>query len=84
MADSYTTQSAAGQQWSQFLGWWKQQLWECIPAPWRAKTIQARRPAMWAPATDQVWAPGASALESQTFTRSALAQRGGSVALVAG
>ena len=84
MADLNATQSVAGQQWSQFLGWWKQQLWECIPAGWRAKTIQARRPAMWAPVTDQVWAPGASAMESQTFTRSALAQRGGSVALVAG
>ena len=84
MADLNATQSAAGQQWEQFLGWWKQQLWECIPAGWRAKTIQAQRPAMWAPVTDQVWAPGASVLESQTFTRSALAQRGGSVALVAG
>ncbi len=84
MADLNATQSAAGQQWGEFLGWWKQQLWECIPASWRAKTIQARRPAMWAPVTDQVWAPGAAALESQTFTRSALAQRGGSVALVAG
>lgn len=84
MADLNATQSAAGQQWGQFLGWWKQQLWECVPAGWRAKTIQARRPAMWAPVTDQVWAPGASALESQMFTRSALAQRGGSVALVAG
>ena len=84
MADLNATQSVAGQQWGQFLSWWKQQLWECIPEGWRAKTIQARRPAMWAPATDQVWAPGASALVSQTFTRSALAQRGGSVALVAG
>ena len=84
MADMNATQSVAGQQWGQFLSWWKQQLWECIPASWRAKTIQARRPAMWAPVTDQVWAPGASALVSQTFTRSALAQRGGSVALVAG
>ena len=84
MADLNATQSAASQQLSQFLGWWKQQLWECVPAGWRAKTIQARRPAMWAPVTDQVWAPGASVLESQTFTRSALAQRGGSVALVAG
>ena len=84
MADLNAAQSIAGQQWSQFLGWWKHQLWECIPAGWRAKAIQARRPAMWAPATDQVWAPGASVLESQTFTRSALAQRGGAVALVAG
>ncbi len=84
MADLNATQSSAGQQWGQFLGWWKQQLWECIPASWRAKSIRARRPAMWAPVTDQVWAPGASAMESQTFTRSALAQRGGSVALVAG
>jgi general secretion pathway protein L len=84
MADLNATQSAAGQQWSQFLDWWKQHLWECIPAGWRARTIQARRPAMWAPVTDQVWAPGASVLEAQTFTRSALAQRGGSVALVAG
>ncbi len=84
MADLNATQSAAGQQWSQFVGWWKQQLWECIPAGWRAKTIQARRPAMWAPVTDHVWAPGASVLESQTFTSSALAQRGGPVTLVAG
>jgi len=84
MADLNATQSAAGQQWGQFLRWWKQQLWECIPALWRATTIQARRPAMWAPVTGQVWAPGASLQESQTFARSALAQRGGSVALVAG
>lgn len=84
MADLNAAQSAAGQQWGQFLGWWKQQLWECIPSGWRAKAIQARRPAMWAPVSDQVWAPGASVLESKTFTRSALAQRGGSVALVAG
>jgi len=84
MADLKATQSAAGQQWGQFLRWWKQQLWECIPALWRATTIQARRPAMWAPVTGQVWAPGASLQESQTFARSALAQRGGSVALVAG
>lgn len=84
MADVGLSQSAASQQWSQFLGWWKAQLWQCIPAGWRARTIQARRPAMWAPATDQVWAPGASALESQMFTRSALAQRGGPATLVAG
>lgn len=84
MADLNATQSAAGQQWSQFLGWWKQQLWECIPAGWRAKTIQARRPAMWAPVSGQVWAPGASVLESQTFISSALAQRGSAVTLVAG
>lgn len=84
MADLNPTQSAAGQQWGQFLAWWQRQLWECIPEGWRARTIQARRPAMWAPVTDQVWAPGASLLESQTFTRSALAQRGGAVALVAG
>ena len=84
MAELNAPQSAASQQWGQLLVWWKQQLWECIPESWRAKSIQARRPAMWAPVTDQVWAPGASAMESQTFTRSALAQRGGSVALVAG
>ena len=84
MADTGSSQSAAGQQWDQFLDGWKQQLWECIPAGWRAKIIQARRPAMWAPATDQVWADGASTLGSQTFMRSALAQRGGPVALVAG
>ncbi len=84
MADMETTQSAAGQQWSQFLSWWKQQLWECIPAGVRAKSIQARRPAMWAPVTDQVWASGASVLDSLPFTRSSLAQRGGEIALVAG
>ena len=84
MADVGLSQSAASQQWSQFVGWWKQQLWECIPAGWRARSIQARRPAMWAPATDQVWAPGASTLDSQMFTRSALAQRGGQATLVAG
>ena len=84
MADMNSSQSAAAQQWGEFLGWWKQQLWECIPASWRAKSIQARRPAMWAPATDQVWAAGASVLDSKIFTRSALAQRGGLVALVAG
>ena len=59
MADLNATQSAVGQQWSEFLAWWKQQLWECIPASWRAKSIQRRRPAMWAPATDQVWVAGA-------------------------
>ena len=84
MADSYASQSSASQHWGQFLAWWKQQLWECIPASLRTRLIQARRPAMWAPATDQVWAPGASALDSQMFTRSALAQRGGTAALVAG
>ena len=84
MADMSSSQSAAGQQWGEFLSWWKQQLWECIPASWRAKSTQARRPAMWAPATDQVWAAGASVLNSQTYTRSSLAQRGGVVALVAG
>ena len=84
MADMSPPQSVASQQWGEFLGWWKQQLWECIPESWRAKSMRARRPAMWAPATDQVWAAGASALDSQIFTRSALAQRGGAVALVAG
>ncbi len=84
MAELNAPQSVASQQWGQLLPWWKQQLWDCVPASWRAKSIQARRPAMWAPATDQVWAPGASTLASQTFTRSALAQRGGTVALVAG
>lgn len=83
MADFGSSPSVASQQWGQFIGWWKQQLWECIPASWRAKSIQARRPAMWAPATDQVWAAGASTLNSQIFTRSALAQRGGTITLVA-
>ena len=84
MADMSSPQSAAGQQWDEFLGWWKQQLWECIPAGLRARSIQARRPAMWAPATDEAWAPGAATRDSQMFKRSALAQRGGAVALVAG
>lgn len=84
MVDAGSPQSALAQQVGQFFGWWKTQLWECIPASWRRKAIQARRPAMWAPGTDQVWAPAASAVDSQAFTRSVLAQGGGAVALVAG
>jgi len=84
MAEMYTTPSSAAQSFSHFLFWWRQQLKECVPVILRKKLAQARRPVMWSPTDDRVW-PAAQALtQSQPFLNSALAQRGGAVALVVG
>ncbi|HPG62615.1 MAG TPA: PilN domain-containing protein, partial [Casimicrobium sp.] len=84
MADLQSPQSAAGRSASEFLRWWKQHLWECVPASMRRRIVQSRRPAIWSPSDDRVWVAGASLDSSKSFTQSALAQRGGDVALVVG
>ena len=84
MADLQSPQSAAGRSASEFLRWWKQHLWECVPASMRRRIVQSRRPAIWSPSDDRVWVAGASVDSSKSFTQSALAQRGGDVALVVG
>lgn len=84
MAEMYTTPSSAAQSFRHFLFWWRQQLKECVPVILRKKLAQSRRPVMWSPTNDRVW-PAAQALtQSQPFLDSALAQRGGDVALVIG
>ncbi|MEQ1594535.1 MAG: PilN domain-containing protein [Casimicrobium sp.] len=84
MADIQSPQSAAGRSASEFLRWWKQHLWECVPASMRRRIVQSRRPAIWSPSEDRVWVAGTSLDASKSFTQSALAQRGGEVALVVG
>ena len=84
MADLQSPQSAAGRSASEFLRWWKQHLWECVPASMRRRIVQSRRPAIWSPSDDRVWVAGATLDSSKSFTQSALAQRGGDVALVVG
>ena len=84
MADAYATPSAAAQSFSRFLSWWQQQLKECVPLNLRNKMAQARRPAMWSPGDDRFWSAAATLAQSKPFLNSALAQRGGSVALVIG
>ena len=77
MADLQSPQSAAGRSASEFLRWWKQHLWECVPASMRRRIVQSRRPAIWSPSDDRVWVAGATLDSSKSFTQSALAQRGG-------
>lgn len=84
MADLYPTPSSAAQSLTHFLSWWQQQLAECVPPGIRNKLAQTRRPAMWSPADDRVWAAGDGLAQSKPFLNSALAQRGGTVALVIG
>ena len=84
MADTYATSSSAAQSFSRFLSWWQQQLKECVPLNLRNKMAQARRPAMWSPGDDRFWPAAGTLAQSMPFLNSALAQRGGSVALVIG
>ena len=84
MADFSGSTPNAAQSFSRFLSWWQQQLTECIPVNLRRKMAQARRPAMWSPANDRVWSAAGSLDQSRPFLSSALAQRGGSAALVIG
>ena len=75
-----TPAQAAGE----FLRWWKQHLYECIPQSLRERIAMSRRPAMWAPTDDRYWPAGGSLADSKPFSHSAQAQRGGDVALVIG
>ena len=84
MADIYASPSSAAQSFSHFLSWWQQQLKECVPVSLREKTAQVRRPALWSPTDDRVWLAAAALTESKPFLSSALAQRGGSAAVVIG
>ena len=84
MADTYVTQSSAAQSFGNFLSWWQQQLKECVPLGLRNKLAQARRPALWSPTDDRVWLAAGALSESKPFLSSALAQRGGSAAVVVG
>ena len=84
MADTYATPSSAAQSFSHFLSWWQQQLKECVPVRLREKMAQARRPALWSPSDDRVWLAAGALTESTPFLSSALAQRGGSTAVVIG
>ena len=84
MADSYSVQSSAAQSFSHFLSWWQQQLRECVPVRLRNRLAAARRPALWAPSADRVWLAAAAFDQSKPFLSSALAQRGGSAAVVIG
>ena len=84
MADTYATPSSAAQSLRQFLSWWQRQLKECVPLSLRNKMAQARRPALWSPSADRVWLAAGALSESQPFLNSALAQRGGSAAVVIG
>ena len=76
--------SSAGQSFSHFLSWWQQQLAECVPLVLRNKLAQASRPAMWSPSADRVWPAGGALDQTKPFLNSALAQRGGDIALVVG
>ena len=84
MAEMYTTPSSAAQSFRHFLFWWRQQLKECLPVVLRKKLAQSRRPVMWSPSDDRVWSAAQALTQSQPFLNSALAQRGGAVALVVG
>ena len=84
MADTYATPSSAAQSVGHFLSWWQQQLKECIPVGVRNKLAQARRPALWSPSDNRVWLAAGALTESKPFLSSALAQRGGSAAVVIG
>ena len=84
MADTYTTPSRTAQSFSHFLTWWQQQLKDCVPVGLRNKLATARRPALWAPSADRVWLAAAALDQSKPFLSSALAQRGGSAAVVIG
>lgn len=84
VADPFGSSSSTAQSLRHFLSWWQQQLTECVPASFRHKLARARRSAMWSPTDDRVWAAAADAAQSKSFLSSALAQRGGEVALVIG
>ena len=84
MANTYAAPSSTAQSFSYFLSWWQQQLKECVPVSLRNKLAQSRRPALWSPSDDRVWLAAGAINESKPFLSSALAQRGGSAALVIG
>ena len=84
MADTYPVQSSAARSFEHFLSWWQQQLKECVPVALRNRMAQARRPALWSPSDDRVWLAAGLLNESKPFLSSALAQRGGSAAVVIG
>jgi general secretion pathway protein L len=67
-----------------FLAWWRQQLWECVPEQMRQRWAQSRRPAMWSITDDQFWDAGAALESHRPFAHSAMAQKGGPVALIVG
>lgn len=76
--------ATAAQAASEFVRWWKQHLYECIPLPLRERIAMSRRPAMWSPSDDRYWPAGGALADSKPFSHSALAQRGGDAALVIG
>ncbi|MBL8308886.1 MAG: hypothetical protein JNL19_00545 [Burkholderiales bacterium] len=84
MADLPNASATLGQSATQFLHWWKQHLWECVPAGLRNALTQSQRPAMWSGANDHVWARGAAITDNKPYLQSSLAQSGGPVALVVG
>lgn len=88
MADSPNSAASqpltAAQAASEFWRWWKQHLYECVPAAIRERIATSRRPAMWSPSDDRCWPAAAALSEHKPFSHSALAQRGGDVALVVG
>ncbi len=84
MADLSSSTPNAAQSFGRFLSWWKQQLTECIPVNLRRKMARARRPAMWSPTADRVWSAAGALDQSRPLLSSALAQSGGSAALVIG
>lgn len=85
MAEANSSVAGLQQEWQQFLSWWKQHLWECVPASLRDKYTRSRRPAMLAVADDRFWAAGADLGDARPFAHSAMAQSGGGeVALVVG
>lgn len=84
MAEAQSIRPTVQQSADQFVAWWRQQLWECVPASWRANWTRSRRPAMLSLADDRFWAAGSPLEQSKPFSHSAMAQSGGDVALVVG
>lgn len=86
MADASVTTSptTAAQAAGEFWRWWKQHLYECIPAAVRENIARSRRPAMWSVSEDRYWPEAGALSDSKPFSHSALAQRGGDAALVVG
>ena len=75
---------SAAQALNEFGRWWRRHLYECIPAAIRARIARGKRPALWSPVDDRVWPAAAELDAGKPFAHSALAQRGGDVALVVG
>ncbi len=84
MAEASLNRPSFQQSVGHIASWWRQQLWECVPAAWRARLTQSRRPAMLSLADDRFWAAGAPLDQHKPFAHSAMAQSGGDVALVIG